>query len=102
MENILITWIKNHSALNLSRVATQAGFSVSLLHGIMKNEKGLTVDKAFKLAKVLSHYGLELRGWRFLSTNQKDKLKCYSITNKINTAVFDAAEFMEFLDGKNL
>ena len=65
MENKLIVFIENHPALNISEIAKEAGFSRTLLYGILSGEKALLGDKAFELAKVLSNYGLVLNGWTF-------------------------------------
>jgi transcriptional regulator with XRE-family HTH domain len=64
-KNILIQFIEEHPALTIKEIANATNFSQSLLYGILSGEKNLKGDKAFEIAKVLSHYGLTLRGWVF-------------------------------------
>jgi hypothetical protein len=64
-KNALIQFIEEHPALNIQAIAKETSFSPTLLYGILSGEKALLGDKAFELAKVLSHYGLVLNGWTF-------------------------------------
>lgn len=82
-QNILIQFIKNHPALNISEIAKKAGFSRNLLYGILDGEKKLLTEKAFNLAKVLSHYGLNINDWIFVPYNEAEHLntlECYRFT----------------------
>ena len=64
-ENILIKFIKSHPALTIAEISKLTNFSKTLLYGILDGKKTLKGDKAFALAKALSHYGLRLNGWIF-------------------------------------
>lgn len=79
-DNILIEFIKNHPALTITEISKLTNFSKTLLYGIISGEKTLKGDKAFSLAKVLSHYGLRLNGWVFEPydwNETPEMIKCY-------------------------
>lgn len=83
-KNILIEFIESRNALNVSEIAKESGFSRTLLYGILSGEKTLKGDKAWELAKVLSNYGLVLKGWTFKPFNKKEfpaMLECYRFTD---------------------
>ena len=84
-ENILIKFIKEHPALTITEISKLTNFSKTLLYGILSGEKTLKVDKAFSLAKVLSHYGLRLNEWIFEPYDWDDTpemIKCYRFADE--------------------
>ena len=84
-DNILIQFIKNHPALTIAEISKLTNFSKTLLYGILSGDKTLRSDKAFSLAKVLSHYGLRLNGWIFEPYDWDDTpemIKCYRFADE--------------------
>ena len=63
--NPLVQFLQERPSLNISQLAKEAGFSMSLLDQIKKEKTPLTAGKAFALAIALSRYGLVLNRWIF-------------------------------------
>jgi transcriptional regulator with XRE-family HTH domain len=63
--NYLFKFIQEHPALNVSQIARDIGVQPRYLSEILKGDRGLTSDKAFKIARVLTRYGLKLKDWFF-------------------------------------
>ena len=97
-KNQLIEFIEQHEALNISEIANKAGFSRTLLYGILSGEKALLGDKAWELAKVLSHYGLILRGWTFKPFEADESplmLECYRFVKDAEQEIIEETIFNE-------
>lgn len=101
-DNILIQFIKNHPALTISELSKLTNFSKTLLYGILsedkKVQKALKPDKAFALAKALSHYGLRLNGWIFEPYDWNDTpeiIKCYRFKD-VEQETIDKGDHFEY------
>ena len=63
--NILLEWINDHQGIKSAHIAREMGVSGVFIANVLSGKRNLNSENLFKLCKVLSRYGLELKGFIF-------------------------------------